>query len=451
MGLRTGAAPFLILSIFFGVMDKKRYFCAVQMIYCMKNAVLLQKEELKYLTSQMYQLRQPLETMEPYLESNVIKLITGPRRAGKSVFALQILKGRNFAYLNFDDSSLLDNFEEEAVMQALAEAYPGYTHLLLDEVQNLDDWDVWVSKLKRNGVNLVITGSNARMLSSEMATVLTGRYVELEMLPFSMSECMKFREVNISPTLPEEKAALMVEADSYMRTGGFPEISKNRDIAKSYIGSLFDSIILKDVAKRHKIRKTQELYTLADYLVSNYCNQLSYNEVAENLGMGSVTTVKKFCDFLAEPYLFFYLPRFNSKLKLMKKAPRKIYIVDNGFVFARSFELSSNSGRQLENMVFVELNRRGYKGEKSLFYYRTKNDREVDFVIKDGSKVSSLIQVSYEIENAKTRERELKAIYEASKELKCNNLILITWNTENTVEYKDATIKVVSVKKWFLE
>ncbi len=416
----------------------------------MKNTVFLQKEELKYLTSQMYQLRQPLEKVEPYLESNVIKLITGPRRAGKSVFALQILKGRNFAYLNFDDSSLLDKFEEDAVMQALSETYPGYTHLLLDEVQNLDNWDVWVSKLKRNGVNLVITGSNARMLSSEMATVLTGRYVELEILPFSMSECMRFRTVNVSPVLPEEKATLMIEADSYMRTGGFPEISKNRDIAKSYIGSLFDSIILKDVAKRHKIRKTQELYTLADYLVSNYCNQLSYNEVAENLGMSSVTTVKKFCDYLAEPYLFFYLPRFNCKLKLMKKAPRKIYIIDNGFVLARSFELSLNSGRQLENMIFIELNRRGYKSEKSLFYYRTKNDREIDFVTKEGSKVSSLIQVSYEIENAKTRERELKALYEASKELKCNNLILITWDKDDTVEYKGAIIKVVSVKNWFL-
>ncbi len=416
----------------------------------MKNIVLRQKEELRYLTSQKYQLRQPLENMKAYLEANVIKLITGPRRAGKSVFALQILEGRNFAYLNFDDSALLDNFKEDAVMQALSEVYPGYTHLLLDEVQNLDNWDVWVSKLKRNGVNLVITGSNARMLSSEMATVLTGRYVELEMLPFSMSECMRFREVNVCPELPEEKATLMIETDSYMRTGGFPEISKNRDIAKSYIGSLFDSIILKDVAQRHKIRKTQELYTLADFLVSNYCNQLSYNEVATNLGMGSVTTVQKFCDYLAEPYLFFYLPRFNSKLKMMKKAPRKIYVVDNGFVFARSFELSSNSGRQLENMVFIELNRRGYKCEKSLFYYRTRNDREIDFVTKDGSKISNLIQVSYEIENTKTRERELKALYEASKELKCNNLTLITWDTEKTVEYKDATVNIVSVRNWFL-
>ncbi len=284
-----------------------------------------------------------------------------------------------------------------------------------------------------------------------MATLLTGRYVELEILPFSMLECMQFREVNTNPSLPKEKTALMIEADSYMRTGGFPEISKTREIAKSYIGSLFDSIILKDIAQRHKIRKTQELYALADYLVSNYCNLLSYNEMAESLQMSSVTTVKKFCDYLSEPYLFFYLPRFNNKLKLMKKAARKIYIVDNGFVLARSFELSSNSGRQLENMVFVELNRRGYKCEKSLFYYRTKNDREIDFVTKQSNRVSSLIQVSCEISNKKTREREVKALYEASKELKCENLILITWETEEVIEYKDSLIKVLSMRNWFLQ
>lgn len=416
----------------------------------MKQIVLKQKAELEYLASLPYQQRKPLETVDAYLESNVIKLITGPRRAGKSVFAIQMLQGKQFAYLNFDDYALLDKFDEDAVMQALAEVYPGYTHLFLDEVQNLDAWDVWVSKLKRNGVNLVITGSNARMLSSEMATLLTGRYVELEMLPFSMAECFEFRKVNTEPESPEEKAELMLEADAYLRTGGYPEITRSRSIARSYVGSLFDSIILKDAAQRHKIRKTNELYNLADYLISNYCNLLSYNEIADALGMRSVTTVQKYCSFLAEPYLFFYLPRFDNKLKIMKNAPRKIYVVDNGFVLARSFELSANSGRQLENMVFVELNRRGFKAEKSLFYYRTRNDREIDFVIKNGVTVSSLIQVSYELSGPKTRERELSALYEASKELKCNDLMLITWDTEEVTEYKGITIRIIPVVKWLL-
>ena len=417
----------------------------------MKNIVLKQRAERDDLASRTYYTRKHIQDVAPYLEANVIKLITGPRRAGKSVYALQILSGKNYAYLNFDDTQLLGAFNEDAVMQALAEVYPGYEYLLLDEVQNLDSWDAWVSKLYRRGVNLVITGSNANLLSSEMSTLLTGRYVEIQILPFSMEETLKYREVPVNAELPDEKAKLFIEMDDYLKKGGYPEIVKNREIEQAYLTALFDSIILKDVAQRHKIRKITELYDLADYLISNYSNPLSYNEIAEELSLGSVTTVKKFCGYLAEPYLFFYLPRFNNKLKEMKKAPRKVYVVDNGLIYTRSFELSSNNGRQLENMVFIELLRRGYDLKKSLFYYRTSNDKEVDFVIRDGRKVTSLIQVSYDISKTKTRERELDALVKASEELKCDNLMLITWNHDGSVEYRGKSIRIISMDKWFIE
>ena len=417
----------------------------------MKNIVLKQRAERDDLASRPYYFRKHIQDVAPYLETNVIKLITGPRRAGKSVYALQILSGKNYAYLNFDDTQLLGAFNEDAVMQALAEVYPGYEYLLLDEVQNLDSWDAWVSKLYRRGVNLVITGSNANLLSSEMSTLLTGRYVEIQILPFSLEETLKYREAPVNAELPDEKAKLFIEMDDYLKKGGYPEIVKNREIEQAYLTALFDSIILKDVAQRHKIRKITELYDLADYLISNYSNPLSYNEIAEELSLGSVTTVKKFCGYLAEPYLFFYLPRFNNKLKEMKKAPRKVYVVDNGLIYTRSFELSSNNGRQLENMVFIELLRRGYDLKKSLFYYRTSNDKEVDFVIRDGRKVTSLIQVSYDISKTKTRERELDALVKASEELKCDNLMLITWNHDGSVEYKGKSIRIISMDKWFIE
>lgn len=417
----------------------------------MKNIVLKQRAERDDLASRPYYTRKHIQDVAPYLEANVIKLITGPRRAGKSVYALQILSGKNYAYLNFDDTQLLGAFNEDAVMQALAEVYPGYEYLLLDEIQNLDSWDAWVSKLYRRGVNLVITGSNANLLSSEMSTLLTGRYVEIQILPFSMEETLKYREVPVNAELPDEKAKLFIEMDDYLKKGGYPEIVKNREIEQAYLTALFDSIILKDVAQRHKIRKITELYDLADYLISNYSNPLSYNEIAEELSLGSVTTVKKFCGYLAEPYLFFYLPRFNNKLKEMKKAPRKVYVVDNGLIYTRSFELSSNNGRQLENMVFIELLRRGYDLKKSLFYYRTSNDKEVDFVIRDGRKVTSLIQVSYDISKTKTRERELDALVKASEELKCDNLMLMTWNHDGSVEYKGKSIRIISMDKWFIE
>ncbi len=416
----------------------------------MKSIVLKQRAERDELVSRPYYPRQNIVDVNPYLESNVIKLITGPRRAGKSVYALQILSGKNYAYLNFDDGQLLSSFDEDQLMQALAEVYTDYEYLLLDEVQNLESWDEWVSKLYRRGVNLVITGSNANLLSSEMATLLTGRYVEIQILPFSMNETLDYRGVPMLPILPDERAKLSLEMEEYLVKGGYPETLKNREIEQGYLGSLFDSIILKDVAKRHKIRKTTELYDLADYLISNYSNPLSYNEIADELSLGSVTTVKKFCKYLAEPFLFYFLPRYDYKLKEMKKAPRKVYVVDNGFIYTRSFELSGNSGRQLENLVFVELLRRGYDPEKSLFYYRTRNDKEVDFVTRKGKTVTSLIQVSYDISKTKTKERELDALVRASDELKCDNLVLLTWERDETLDYKGKNIQVYSANKWFI-
>ena len=351
----------------------------------MKNIILNQRAERDELMARPYQQRDTRYNFDELLSNPLIKLITGPRRVGKSVFALLMLQGRNFAYLNFDDNLLLENWDEDLVMQMLDDVYPGYEYLLLDEIQNLPDWDLWVNKLYRRGKNLIITGSNAKMLSSEMATVLTGRYLQIEMLPFSLEETMRWRNVN--PNLEEQSAQAVVVADDYMRNGGYPETIQSRNITKSYLSTLFDSILLKDVAKRHKVRNTTDLYNLATYLLSNFCNPISANELATELGLSSVTTTKKFCDYLAEPYLFFYLPRFNNKMKLMKKAPSKVYVVDNGFVQSTAFNLSENLGRLLENQVFVELLRRGYIPGKTLFYYRTRNDKEIDFVTRKGSKV----------------------------------------------------------------
>lgn len=399
----------------------------------MKNIVLSQKEELKYLQSRQYAERVQYKGSLSLLETDLIKLITGPRRAGKSVFALQLLAGKSFGYLNFDDAKLLSEFDEDAVYDALKEVYPGFEYLLLDEVQNLANWDLWVSKLRRRGVNLVITGSNAKMLSSEMATVLTGRYVEIEILPFCLEEAMSLYSGDVEDANYE-----------YLKCGGFPEVVKHRDIMSGYLSSLYDSIILKDIVHRYRVRKTDDLRNLSDFLLENYGNQLSYNEIAKFLNLSSVNTVKKYCGYLSEPYLFFFLPRFDNKVKVMLNAPQKIYIVDNGFITANSVSLSGNLGRMLENQVFVNLMRKGYKPGNGMFYFRTRSDKEIDFVTKEGSKIKSLIQVSYDISNLKTREREFAALYDASSELNCDNLIVVTWNYEGTVEYKGKVIKCVS-------
>lgn len=409
----------------------------------MKTTILYQRAERDELLSRPYQQRHTKYDADELLQNSLIKLITGPRRVGKSVFALLMLQGKNFAYLNFDDNQLLEKWDEDLAMSALDDVYPDYDFILLDEIQNLPDWDLWVSKLYRRGKNLIITGSNAKMLSSEMATVLTGRYLQIEMLPFSLDETMRWK--NISPDREEQAAQAVVLADDYMRNGGYPETIPDRSITKSYLSTLFDSILLKDVAQRHKVRNTTDLYNLATYLLSNFCNPISANELAGELGLSSVATTKKFCDYLNEPYLFFYLPRFNNKLKLMNKAPKKVYVVDNGFVQSTAFNLSENLGRLLENQVFVELLRRGYIPGQTLFYYRTRNDKEIDFVIRKGAKVEQLIQACYDMTSEKTRKRELDALVEAAEELHCDNLLVTTNALHKKMGYKGKEIRVISI------
>ena len=412
----------------------------------MKTTILNQRAERDELLSRPYQQRHTKYDADELLRNPLIKLITGPRRVGKSVFALLMLQGKNFAYLNFDDNQLLEKWDEDLAMSALDDVYPDYDFMLLDEIQNLPDWDLWVSKLYRRGKNLIITGSNANMLSSEMVTVLTGRYLQIEMLPFSLDETMRWK--NISPDREGQAAQAVVLADDYMRNGGYPETIPARGITKNYLSTLFDSILLKDVAQRHNVRNTTDLYNLATYLLSNFCNPISANELAGELGLSSVATTKKFCDYLNEPYLFFYLPRFNNKLKLMNKAPKKVYVVDNGFVQSTAFNLSENLGRLLENQVFVELLRRGYIPGQTLFYYRTRNDKEIDFVTRKGTKVEQLIQVCYDMTSEKTRKRELDALVEAAEELHCDNLLVITNSQEEQIEWKQTTILVKTMQKF---
>ena len=417
-----------------------------EIICVMKDIILNQRAERDELLARPYQQRETRYDYDELLASPLIKLITGPRRVGKSVFALLMLQGKQFAYLNFDDNLLLEKWDEQLVMQLLDDVYPDYEYLLLDEVQNLPDWDLWVNKLYRRGKNLIITGSNARMLSSEMATVLTGRYLQIEMLPFSLNETMRWKNTNRTARAVETADVLIY--DDYMRNGGYPETILARRITKSYLSTLFDSILLKDVSKRHNVRNTTDLYNLATYLLSNFCNPVSANDLAADLGMSSVTTTKKFCDYLTEPYLFFFLPRFNNKMKLMKKAPNKVYVVDNGFVQSVAFNLSENLGRLLENQVFIDLMRRGYTPGQTLFYYRTRNDKEIDYVTRKGAKIEQLIQVCYDMTAEKTRKRELEALVEASAELGCDNLLVVTNSQEEDIEWMNKKIAIRKVSRF---
>lgn len=411
----------------------------------MKNIILQQKEERDGMLAKKYVTRSILHLAQTYLESPLIKLITGPRRAGKSVLAIEMLRGKNFAYLNFDDDMLLKSFNEDEVIKYLYETYPDFEFLLLDEIQNLNNWDIWVNKLQRRGINLIITGSNARLLSREMATVLTGRYLQIEVLPFSFQEMLGTEFPN--NLTPKQSGDVLAQLQDYLIYGGYPETIVFRDITKNYLSSLFDSILLKDITKRFNVRKTDDLYNLATYLLTNYCNPLSLGDVTEDLKLASKATAQKFAGYLTETYIIFYLPRYYNKPKEILRSPQKSYIVDNGFIYAHSIESSPNRGRLLENLVFVELLRKGYKPGLTLFYYKSKNNREVDFLCKNSSQITQLIQVSYDISASRTLKRELEGLGQAASETHCSNTLLITYDKNDYIN----GINIVSFAKWVID
>jgi hypothetical protein len=411
-----------------------------------KTILLQQRQERDFLASKNYLKRHTAINVADYLKSSLIKVVIGPRRAGKSVFGLQMLQGTKYAYLNFDDNQLLKVFDESQIMQVLEEVYPGYEYMMLDEIQNLEGWERWVETLYRRGVNLVITGSNAKMLSTELSTMLSGRYIEIAILPFSLSEDMEYVGVKKSEEMtPQERGVYMHEVDEYMHNGGYPEVIGSRALTETYLRGVYDTVLLKDIIQRYKIHKTDELYNIAEWLVSNYTGMFTTSSLKDELGMASKTTVSKYCGYLEHSYMFFYLPRFNNKLQLMKKAPQKIYLVDNGFVKAKSFGVSADLGKLLENMVFVELLRRGYVPGKTLFYYHTRNDKEIDFVLREGNKVECLVQVSYDISSPKTYKREQSALEEGSEELRCDKMCVVTWDTEGEMAVGEKKAKVVRI------
>ena len=192
---------------------------------------------------------------------------------------------------------------------------------------------------------------------------------------------------------PQGMGMLLNHLNAYLLTEGFPEIVLHPSLLRNYLSTLFDSVLLKDILKRFQIRQTQQLYDLANYLLTNYTNPYSYNQLKTDLNFSSVATVQKFIGYLSEPYLFLNLTRYATKIKLQQKSPKKSYVIDTGFIHARSFELSPNYGRLLENVVFIELLRRELRPELDLFYYRARNDKEIDFVCRKGYQTDQLIQV----------------------------------------------------------
>lgn len=422
----------------------------------LKATVSKQKQDKERLLSLPYIERTKEKEAQKWLSSDLIKVILGPRRAGKSVFALMLLKGQSFAYFNFDDESLPgeEKIDLDELMTELKLAYGETKYILFDEIQNLPKWELFVNRLHRAGYNLVLTGSNASLLSKELATHLTGRHIPIEILPFNFSEILKAKQYEVSTDkllLPEEKAKLLGFMSQYMTNGGYPEVVTKGVDPRGYLDVLFDAVLFKDVVKRHKVRFSEQIDNLGSYLINNISGQYGPKKLANVLGFKSQVTLENYLGYLNEAYLIFSLKRHSTKAGMRLRSPKKTYVVDNGFVTAKAVQHSPNSGKLMENLVFTELVKRGNQPNRELFYYKTRNDREIDFVLKKGYEVVELIQVSYESTNADVEEREIKALVEAGKELNVTKLTVLTWNEKREVIKDDMTISFKPLWEWLTQ
>lgn len=389
-----------------------------------RDALLQQKRELDLRGQEHYIER---TGMMQGGDSRLIRIIIGPRRAGKSFFVTRYLMARgSFGYVNFDDEELTDREKIPDILAAVNDLYAGSKTLLLDEIQNIPGWELLANRLARQGYTLYITGSNAHLLSKELATHLTGRHTVTTIFPFSFAEYLLTKPGEYTES--ECRAYL----DEYAVNGGFPEPLMTTIDRKDYLLRLFDAVVFKDIIQRYRVRSPQGLADLARYLSSNVTAEYSVHRLAKLTGCKSDQTVRKYFGYLEEAFLFFSIPRFSYKAKEQALANRKCYCIDNGFVTAKGFRFSQNRGRLMENLVAIALHKHQLDGNLEVYYWRNTQLQEVDFVLRHDGRVIALIQVCTDLSDEKTHHREVNALLIAGRDLSCNNRIILTMDDEAT-------------------
>ena len=420
-----------------------------------KQILVDQKEELKdSLKGKKIIEREVLKEYRKFLGSSLIKVITGPRRSGKSVLCFQMFKNKAFAYVNFDDERLstLETRELNLILQAIYEIYQKPKFIFFDEIQNVCNWELFVNRLKRLGFNLVLTGSNAKLLSAELASHLTGRHFSLNLYPFSFREYLTFNNFDYRKKAfsTRELALIRKFLEKYLFFGGFPEVIQGENY-KRYLVSLYSTILNRDIVWRHRIKYTKTLKEFANYLISNFARQITFNKLKNIFSLKSVHTAQNYLSFIEESYLIFQIERFSYKAKKRLTAPRKIYAIDTGLINALSIRFSEDLGHIYENAVAIELMRRkALNFKEEIYYWQHSHYWEVDFVIKEGLRVKQLIQVCYDIKNYDTEKREVNSLLKASKALQCNNLLIITSDYEGKKKVKNRTITYIPLWKFLI-
>lgn len=415
--------------------------------------LLDQREETSTLVSPNFVVRKEASQID--FNSKMAQVVIGVRRSGKSTLCHMALQaqGLNYGYVNFDDDRLA-NIQVDELNDVLETIYRIYgvdvKYLFFDEIQNVDGWHLFVNRLLRRGLHIIVTGSNAKLLSSELSTHLTGRYNEIRLYPFSFRDYCLYNQVPVAPPTTINAALQLNALESYLLEGGFPEL-KGLANRHGYVEGVINTIITKDIKTRFRLRNADGLKMLANHLLNNVGQLINITELTDKLQIGSNKTIRNYIDYLSQAFLIIPLYKYSFKSR-ERMQNEKAYIIDTGFLTYRFNALATeNLGWRLENVVMMELLRRTNPAYQDIYFYRpSSRDREVDFVVTEHGHVIELLQVSYDISNSKTLTRELKALAEASIKLNCNKLTLIACSQTRTEIYDDIKIQVIGAHEWLL-
>ena len=394
--------------------------------------------------------REQLREVERAANSPHAVIISGLRRAGKSTLLAQLahrLGKDTFYYLNFEDDRLL-NFQADDIndlYQNLLEIFGERKIFILDEIQNISGWEHFVRRFMDMGFKFYITGSNASLLSGELGTRLTGRYIAVELFPFSFKEYLRFRDIPLPPLdrmTTVDLAQLQKNLDEYMQAGGIPDALKYPELP--ILRTLYNDVLYRDIATRYRLGNVAMLKELGFFLMSNIANLISYNKLKQQFNVGSVNTIKTYVKYMEDSWLFFTLNVYDYSVKRQQIAPKKIYSIDTGLSRSVGFQFSPNTGRVLENLVFLALR----QNNQEIYYLTTPNGYEVDFYLPEKGQ---LIQVSQHLENPATREREIRALQDALAHTPAQSALILADANQEGFEINGVPVSIRSAAEWLLQ
>ena len=417
-----------------------------------EKVLLEQQDELVALESETL-IHRPEEDLIN-LNSKLAQVVIGVRRSGKSTLCFNALRkaGVHYAYANFDDERLKDieTKDLDNVLQSLYKIYGEFEYLFLDEIQNIDGWPLFVNRLLRQRIHLLITGSNAKLLSTELASHLTGRHHKIELFPFSFKDWCVINDLDYARLTTKNRGLLSKAYEDYFHQGGFPELLSGEENPKEYISTLIDNIITQDIKKRYKIRNIDALKKLAHHILNETPTIIVKDNLQDAIGIKSEQTLANYLLYLNQTYLISTISKYSSKSRERSRG-EKSYAIDVAFMDKRDNAFSGdNLGWRLETIVYLELLRRKATTDNDIYYFKSRN-AEADFVVCDKNKTLAVYQVSYDISNEKTRKREIRGCIAGAKGTKCDNIFLITDHESGIIEEQGYKIQVIPIWEWLVK